>query len=459
MRLVPSVRCACIPGFWKSFFHDRRGNVALVFALTAVPMLLAVGAGLDLTRAYNVQNKMQADLDAALVAAVKQIDNQDEEQIKEKIADWFNALADRRDSSYDLSTIKVDKSGHTITASAAGTVPTTFMKIANFSTVPVGVVSAIKGPATSYLDVYIVIDKSPSMLLASTTAGQQLMRSTANCEFACHSTADPVTVAGQTYGTFYDYSTAAKVKLRSDTALEAAEKVIDMIEESDPGHQRIKVGLYGLGSGIDEALPVTLSTTTARKTLTNKSSGLTSATSQAATYFDTALSQLLEKIGEPGDGTSSSSPLKLVLLLTDGVQSERNWVVQSRWGQTTRWPTSLGNLRRAVTPLNPDWCSPIKDNGATIAVLYTEYLAITADWGYNATLGQPMSNSVWESVWGGTLANGTSSSTVRRDYIPTALQGCASTSDLFISAASEDEITEGLSALFKQYLTSVRLTQ
>jgi hypothetical protein len=52
-----------------------------------------------------------------------------------------------------------------------------------------------------------------------------------------------------------------------------------------------------------------------------------------------------------------------------------------------------------------------------------------------------------------------SSSTTRHDYIPIALQDCASSSDLYISAASEDEITAGLSTLFNQYLTSVRLTQ
>lgn len=52
----------------KSLLCDTSGNVALVVGIVAVPMLLAVGASLDYTRAYNVQNKMQADLDAALVA-------------------------------------------------------------------------------------------------------------------------------------------------------------------------------------------------------------------------------------------------------------------------------------------------------------------------------------------------------------------------------------------------------
>jgi Flp pilus assembly protein TadG len=426
----------------QSLFRERSGNVALVVAITSVPLVLAVGASLDYTRAYNVQNKMQADLDAALIAAIKQIDNYDEKALEEKITEWFEAQADKSDSSYDLTEIKLDKLDHTITATARGTVPTTLMAIGNIKTVPVGVTSAIKGPATSYVEVHIVLDKSPSMLLAATGDGQTLMRATAGCEFACHSTADPVTVAGTTYPTFYAYSSSAGVKLRSDVALDAVAEVLDMIDTADKPHSRIKVGLYGLGETISQAVVPTYSTSTARKALSDDSSKLTSASSMTATYFDIALKALKAKVGKAGDGSSASSPLKLVLLLTDGVQSERNWVLK-------------GKYRGHVAPINPAWCAYLKDNKVSVAVLYTEYLAIPLDWGYNLTVGSSMASS----YWGGTLRSGVSGSISRQDYIPMALEDCASSPDLFISAASEDEITEGLSTLFTQYLTSVRLTQ
>ena len=432
----------------KSLLRDRNGNVALVVAIVAVPMLLTVGASLDYTRAYNVQDKMQADLDAALVAAIKQIDTNDEGKLEEKITEWFEAQADKRDSSYDLTDIKVDTSGHTITASAKGTVPTTLMTLADIKTVPVGVVSAIKGPATSYLDVYVVIDKSPSMLLAATSNGQSLMRKNANCEFACHNTADPVTVQGKKYPTYYAFSKAAGVKLRSDVALDAVGEVLDMIDSADKPHARIKVSLYGLGETITEALPLTYSTSTARKILANDSSGLSSASSMESTDFKTALKALKSQVGAAGDGSSAASPLKLVLLLTDGVQSHRDWVT-----------TGGGKYWGKVTPLNPDWCAYLKENKAAVAVLYTEYLAIPLDWGYNATVGDTMNNSGWKSTWGGTLRSGVSGTTSRQNYIPIALQDCASSPDLFVSASSEDQIKNGLSALFIQYLTSVRLTQ
>ncbi|TCN33274.1 TadE/TadG family type IV pilus assembly protein [Sinorhizobium americanum] len=431
--------------------RDKGGNVALTVAICMVPLLLAVGAGLDYTRAYNIQTRMQSDLDAALVAAIKEIDDYDEDAIVEKIKEWFDAQSEKQNATYDLTDIKVDKTGHTITASASGTVPTTVMTLADIKTVPVGVISAIEGPATSHLEVYIVIDKSPSMLLAATSEDQAMLRADKNitCEFACHDTKDPVKKNGSVIAsTYYNYIKSLGVKLRTDVALDAVEEVLDMIDAADEDHARIKVGLYSLGETINEVLAPTYSTSTARKKLSDDSSGLTSATSMNATYFQTALKALKKKVGTAGDGTSAASPLKLVLLLTDGVQSNRDWVI--KWS---------GKYWGRVTPLNPDWCDYLKDNDATMAVLYTEYLAIPADWGYNATLAKSMGNSDWTSTWGGTLHSGVSSSTTRHDYIPIALQDCASSSDLFISAASEDEITAGLSTLFNQYLTSVRLTQ
>ncbi|RUM07947.1 TadE/TadG family type IV pilus assembly protein [Rhizobium chutanense] len=424
--------------------RDRTGNVGIIVALSLVPMLVAVGASFDYIRSYNVRQRMQSDLDAALIAAVKQINNtENTDALKLKVSDWFHAQVE---NSYTLDEIDIDTSNHNITATASGTVPTTFMKIANIDTVPVSVASAVKGPATSYLNVYIVIDTSPSMLLAATTAGQSTMYSGIGCQFACH-TGDSHKVGKTTYANNYEYSTAKGIKLRADVAGDAVKDVLSLIDTSDKNHERIKVGLYSLGDTLTEVLAPTLSTDTARTRLTTASYGLTSATSTAATYFDVSLATLKQKVGAGGDGTSSGSPLKLVLLLTDGVQSKREWVTSG----SSYWPK--------VAPLNPAWCDYLKNQSNTMAVLYTEYLPITTDWGYNATVGSTMASANWKNTWGGTMDSGVSTSITRRDYIPYALADCASSKSLFLSASSSTEITAGLSTLFTQYLSAVRLTQ
>ncbi|MDC9812037.1 MULTISPECIES: TadE/TadG family type IV pilus assembly protein [Rhizobium] len=434
--------------------RNKAGNVGIVVALSLVPMLVAVGASFDYIRSYNVRQRMQSDLDAALIAAVKQINNTaDTDALKLKVSDWFHAQVE---NSYTLGEINIDTTNHNITATARGTVPTTFMKIANIDTVPVSVASAVKGPSTSYLNVYIVIDTSPSMLLAATTAGQSAMYSGIKCQFACH-TGDSHTIGNKTYANNYDYSSEKKIKLRADVAGDAVRDVLSLIDTSDQNHDRIKVGLYSLGDTLTEVLAPTLSTSTARARLLDSSYGLTSATSKAATYFDVSLAALKQKVGAGGDGTSSGSPLKLVLLLTDGVQSKREWVTDSVvW---SNGKAISGAYWNKVAPLNPDWCGYLKNQSNTMAVLYTEYLPITSDWGYNATVGSTMASANWKNTYGGTMQSGVSTSITRRDYIPYALADCASSKSLFISASSSTEITAGLSALFTQYLASVRLTQ
>lgn len=434
------------------FGKNTGGNVAIVVALTLVPMILAVGASLDYIRAYNVRQSMQSDLDAALIAAVKQIDGQDTDALKQKVSDWFHAQAE---SSYVLGDVDIDTTNHQITATATGTVPTTLMKLADIDSVPVSVASAVKGPATSYLNVYIVIDKSPSMMLAATTAGQAAMYSGIGCQFACH-TGDTHTVGGKSYANNYAYSAAKGIKLRADVAVDAVGKVLDMIDASDETHERIKVGFYSLGDTTTEVLAPTLDTVTARSRL--QDDRLTSKTSTTYTYFDIALAALKLKVGTGGDGTTSGKPLKLVLLLTDGVQSQREWVtdgVKFSGSNITQSPA----LWNKVAPLNPDWCGYLKNNSATMAVLYTEYLPLTGDWGYSKTVGATMASASWKSTWGGAMKSGVSTSISRRDYIPYALADCASSQSLFISASSTAEITSGLSSLFTQYLSAVRLTQ
>ena len=103
-------------------------------------------------------------------------------------------------------------------------------------------------------------------------------------------------------------------------------------------------------------------------------------------------------------------------------------------------------------PVKPSYCSSMKANSVTFGVLYTEYLAMGWDWGYNATVGSSMPAS-----WG-TLDAGVSSSVVRRDYLPNALKDCATTG-YFMSANSTSEITSGLTTLFNKWISALRLSK
>jgi Flp pilus assembly protein TadG len=448
--------------------RHKAGNVAMTFALVAAPLVAAMGVAVDYSRALNVRNRMQSDLDAALIAGIRETDTLTEAKIKDRVVGWFQAQSDTKDASYSFtsSSITVNKTDKLITAVARGTVPTTFLGILNISTINVAVTSTVDGPATSYMDVYIVLDKSASMLLAATKSGQDALIAKTGCTFACHEVeGGPWTVNGVSYNTHYKAAKAMGVSLRADVSLTAAEEVIDMVAKADPTHTRIRIGLLKVGTTATQVLAPTYSTSTALSTLTNDAKGLTSATSEVSTHFDTSIPALTTLIGSAGDGSSSTKPLKLVLLLTDGVQSQRSWVtdnptntwqcVSTSGGSCIKYNSAYFPDQTDVTPLNPSLCKTMKSADVTVGVLYTEYLSIPLDWGYNGTVGDTMKSSSFT----GSLRKGVSKTTARRDYLPYALEDCASSSEMFLSASDPTEIEQGLAALFAQYLGSVRLTQ
>jgi hypothetical protein len=247
------------------------------------------------------------------------------------------------------------------------------------------------------------------------------------------------------------------VTLRSDVAVSAAKKVLSVISTMDPTQSRFRVALYTIGATATQVIAPTYSISTATSALDNDAKGLNSATSENSSRFDTTLASIQNFVGTAGDGSATSKPLKLVLLLTDGVISERDWVLNGVW-----WDSSGkmhgGTDWNKVAPLNPGWCAGMKASNVSVGVLYTEYLAIPTDEGYVHTVADTMNSALWHSTWGGTMDTGVSTSTSRRAYLPAALKDCASSSDLFLSAANSSDIESGLSTLFKSYLGFMRLT-
>ena len=54
----------------SGFLADRRGNVAVITALSALPVITAIGCVIDYSMATMIKTKLQAAADAATLAAV-----------------------------------------------------------------------------------------------------------------------------------------------------------------------------------------------------------------------------------------------------------------------------------------------------------------------------------------------------------------------------------------------------
>ncbi|HKQ45219.1 MAG TPA: pilus assembly protein TadG-related protein, partial [Rhizomicrobium sp.] len=52
----------------RDFLRCKRGNIAMIFGVAVVPIMIGAGAGLDFARAMMVRQQMAEALDAAALA-------------------------------------------------------------------------------------------------------------------------------------------------------------------------------------------------------------------------------------------------------------------------------------------------------------------------------------------------------------------------------------------------------
>jgi Flp pilus assembly protein TadG len=217
-----SLSVALLAARWclAAFRRDRRGNVAIITALAAIPMLAAIGCVVDYTFASMVRTKLQAAADAATLATVS---NNSPIVASAKTSgtvtngvnyakNFFNADVTAITNSANMSitpSATVTMSGNTMTATVSFTaqVPTFFMGAVShlmggstLNSISIGGSSTATYSLPTYIDFYMMVDVSGSMSMASTVAEQTRLQSVnpdnmhsasnqgypSGCTFACH---------------------------------------------------------------------------------------------------------------------------------------------------------------------------------------------------------------------------------------------------------------------------------
>src|SRR5947208_17191458 len=83
------------------FIGARDGNIAVIFALSAIPIISFVGAAIDYTRANAARSSMQAALDSTALMLSKDLTygTINSSQISSKATAYFNALYNNKDAN------------------------------------------------------------------------------------------------------------------------------------------------------------------------------------------------------------------------------------------------------------------------------------------------------------------------------------------------------------------------
>ena len=200
-------------GLLNRFRRDQRGNIAVIFGIACLPVLSAIGCGVDYSEASRMRAKLQSAADAAAVASISQqsqgwltastMTGSGEVTTAEQNAmNIFNGnISTVPTALYTLNTILtkavVMKTGPTLTATVNfnATVPVTFMKVWGWSNLTVSGSSSASSSLPLYLDFYVALDVSGSMGLPSDANGQAALNLVnpdnysaypSGCTLACH---------------------------------------------------------------------------------------------------------------------------------------------------------------------------------------------------------------------------------------------------------------------------------
>jgi Flp pilus assembly protein TadG len=152
-----------------------------MFALALLPMMVGVGFGVDYAAANREKARLQAALDAGVLAAARQTSRvPDPSDVVTSFVDAAFASSPNGKPTVVAST---DSSG-TVTGSAALVVRNNFMKLVGQPTVTVNVASQASFSAGK-LEVAIVFDATGSMNGSKMSAAQQAASNLVDTLFRC----------------------------------------------------------------------------------------------------------------------------------------------------------------------------------------------------------------------------------------------------------------------------------
>lgn len=460
------------------FAKDRKANVAIIFAITLVPIIFLLGMTLDFTTALRKKEQLDAAADAAAIAAVRPAMLMQSDTVAQNTATAiFMSVANSLPGlvAVPTPTISVTDVGlqRTVTVSYSAASINNFPKVLlNAASWPVSGSATSQASSAPNMNWYLLMDNSPSMgigatltdinnLIAATVPSKQAASSSQNCGFACHET--NITHDGGTK----DNLTIARnnsITLRIDLVSDALTQLLTtwtgcpqsgisggvMQCMSALNNTTYKAALYTFDTGLNTLATLTTPTTAGTKVsnislmpvLYQNCVTSSSCNTDYGTDIAGALSSLNSVMPAPGLGSNATgdTPQEVVFLVTDGVEDKIS--------STCPNATFAGNSR-CQQPLDTTMCTTIKNRGIKIAILYTEYLQLI-----NLGPSQNITDS-WYMSW----VNPYDGPTSATGQIAQNLQACASPG-FFSDVTTGGDIKTALTNLFIKVASSTAsLTQ
>nr|WP_319486245.1 VWA domain-containing protein [uncultured Cohaesibacter sp.] len=151
----------------RSFLHDESGAIAIILAVAIIPIILMLGAAVDYARISLARSEAQDALDAATLAAVKQVGKLTDSEIRSMIEAYVDANGPSG-STVNIDLVQIEQNPTSLKVWASGSTPMTFMQLAHVESSDFSIVSkTVAGNKT--LEIVMVLDNSGSMASSAGT--------------------------------------------------------------------------------------------------------------------------------------------------------------------------------------------------------------------------------------------------------------------------------------------------
>jgi Flp pilus assembly protein TadG len=462
----------------RRFMRHTGANVLPMFALTLPVIIVIVGGAIDFSMAVNSKTDLQDATDAAALAVAAAVAKNPNTSVSVLQATAQQVLAAdygsgvtinafhvcapvQNDCTNGGTTLKMNTVLINTQAAAPCTMAALLPNVCSGSgqtqTVKTSTTTVIGFGATMQLN--IVMDGSASMIVGSTPADVSKIETWVGnnwllvkpgdpapysgqddppCAFACHDVGDSTTNADVALGLTHAHSAGATT--RFDVMTSAASQLVTYVQNLSTSNTQLAHNTYVFNvmtfdTSLHQQGSTNMSYTAAQSAITGVTPGLD-------TYLSTMMTSLISQVGTNGTGASTASPLKFVILVTDGLESDRNLDWQNCTSHYNdplwNWPsTCVGGFAK---PINTAQCTQIKNNGVILAVLETPYVPLT---------GQDPNNTPYESNVRHTIYP---SGPNTQSAISTALSSCAS-SGYYFQATNSSDIATGFLQLTNQFLS------
>jgi Flp pilus assembly protein TadG len=405
----------------RRLVHDQGGNLTPMFALTLLPVFGLVGITVDYTQSSARKAMLDTIADSASLAAVTpaMLASADQASI-DTATTLFNSQAVRVRGVGPVNlSVTASDSGltRTVTVSYQTTSSALFGGYTGRSSLPLSGSSQASATVPPNIDFYLLLDNSPSMAIAATTAGINTMvaHTPDQCAFGCHE-------SDTAPNDYYGLARSLGVTLRMDLLTQAVQNLMGTAQSTaTSNNSTYRAGIYTFNIGFNTITPLTSSLSAAQSQAANiqlYEVPYQNWSNDAITNYTDAMTQINTIMPNPGGGTRSAgdTPQEVLFIVTDGVEDE------------------MVNGSRVQSLMSPSYCTTIKNRGIRIAVLYTTYLPLPTNSWYNSYI-KPFQTQIG----------------------PT-LQSCASPG-LYFQVSTDQDISNALAQLFNIAVETAHLTQ